>query len=531
MVLEEVNSAASKPSSRPYHLMLLSANSSQALEHIKKDLKDYLRHNQNILIEDVAFTLQQDQSNGSHKRSFVVIDREDCLETLERAQPGIPGSSSLPEKSRPVVFLFPGQGSQYVNMGRDLYKNEPIFRREVDICAHIVEPIIGFDVRAILYPEAEGYDESLIRIKEITVSEIGIFIMSYALAKYWMALGVKPACMIGHGIGELVAATISGVFTLEDALLLVAKRSMLIQELPGGSMMAVRMEAEQLAKRIDKALNIGAINSSDFCVVSGQTDLVETLQLQLELDDIACRPMNSTHALHSKMMTPAIKPVEEILESINLKPHNTPIISTVLGRLLKPEDSTNPTYWSKHFCQTVQFDASISLLLRDKDYVFLEIGPGQMLSALIRQHKDYSKNHDIFVSSPNAKRTKPNYMMILRTLGLLWEKGIHIDWKHMYQYEKRKRVYLNTDKKTLRLDPQKKSTAQRHQTEALKAAVKSEAINGFTLDPNTLVQPHSASLNVEVRTLIESQLNLMTQQLKAWNYILANQGHGKSEKE
>ncbi|MBX2818880.1 MAG: type I polyketide synthase [Rhodothermaceae bacterium] len=533
VVLEEAPLFHDLASERPNHLITLSARSTTALDHQTANLLEHIESHPELLIEDIAYTLQVGRADFNYKRSFVATDREDCIQVLKEGDAQRISTTHGVRKNRSVVFMFPGQGAQHVNMGKALYESEPIFRREMDICAHILEPILGFDIRNILYPTPEGLDESMMRINETMVAQPGIFSISYSLAKYWMSMGLRPTAMIGHSVGEFVAATLAGIFSLEDALHLVAKRGTLMQDLPSGSMMAVRMPAEELEAHLTDDVSIAAVNSAALCVVSGPDEAVEALQADLEAKEIICRPLHTSHAFHSAMMDPAVAPFEELLSGLTLSAPEIPIVSTAHGRPLTEEDATNPAYWAQHLRATVLFAPAVSTMLHESNHVFLEIGPGQTLSTLTRQHPSCTSDHDVFSSSPHAKQEISSYKVALETLGKLWQTGILIDWKHVYQNEQRKRVHLPTypfERKRYWFDSLEPTTEDDFESASVSNGIHPEYTNGQSLNTNGHAPPVPQSLstlNPDTRTLIENQLQLMSQQLQAWNQLLSNPGNEK----
>ena len=534
VVLEEAPLSTLSPSERPYHLITLSARSAAALNQQTEHLLAHIEQNPQLSIADIAYTLQVGRADFNYKRSFVASNREECIEILRDKESQRISTTHTVRKNRSIVFMFPGQGSQHVNMSRDLYESEPIFRREMDICAHILEPILGFDIRNILYPDPEGLDESLMRINETMVAQPGIFSISYSLAKYWMSMGIRPEAMIGHSVGEFVAATLAGVFSLEEALKLVAHRGTLMQDLPAGSMMAVRMPADELEKLLPDEVSIAAVNSVSLCVVSGPDVAIQQVQTELEEKEIICRPLHTSHAFHSEMMDPAIEPFEELLNQITLNSPEIPIVSTATGRPLTQENATNPAYWAQHLRATVLFAPAISTLLHESNHVFLEIGPGQTLSTLTRQHPECTSGHNIFSSSPHVKQDISSYIVALDTLGKLWQQGIQIDWKLVYHTERRQRVHLPTypfERKRYWFDALEPTIDDTELEVPNTNGVHHAHTNGHSLNQNGQTPPQaphaSTALNPDTRMLIENQLQLMTQQLQAWNQLLSNQGNPK----
>ena len=532
VVVEESPTSNWTPSDRPYHMITLSARSNNALEQMTDRLADHLTAFPELPLEDIAYTLQVGRAAFNYKRYCVAESKEALIEALTQRDARVQTTHGV-VRNRQIVFMFPGQGAQHVNMGRDLYESEPTFRREMDICAHILEPMIGFDIRTVLYPDPEDVDSSRERINETMIAQPGIFSISYSLAKYWMSLGIRPEAMIGHSVGEFVAATLAGVFTLEDALKLVASRGALMQDLPSGSMMAVRMPAEQLANRLDDNLSIAAVNSPALCVVSGPDEAIEALQQILEAEDIVCRSLHTSHAFHSPMMEPAIAPFEKLLREMNLSAPDFPIISTVTGQPLTEAETTDPAYWAYHLRATVQFAPALTHLLDDTNYVFIEVGPGQTLSTLTRQHPGKSKDHDVFSSLPHAKQEASSYLVALQTLGKLWQSGIQLDWKQVYQNENRLRVHLPTypfERKRFWFDALEPSSIDENDaTDNANPVFRNEHKNGSNGHAtNASSDPFQGrSLPPDMRRLIENQLQLMTQQLHTWNSLLADQENTK----
>ena len=530
VVLEEAPEISSVESKRPYHLLTLSARSADALDQQTANLLEHIESTPALRIEDIAYTLQVGRADFNYKRSFVASSREECIQILKEQDSQRVSTTRMVRKNRSIVFMFPGQGSQHVDMGRDLYENEPVFRREMDICAHILEPILGFDIRNILYPNPEGVDESQERINETMIAQPGIFAISYALAKYWMSMGIRPSAMVGHSVGEFVAATLAGVFSLEDALRLVAKRGALMQDLPSGTMMAVRLPADQLADQLPKEVSLAAVNSAALCVVSGPDEAIHALQEELENKEIVCRLLHTSHAFHSAMMDPAVEPFEHLLSQISLQAPEIPIISTTSGHPLTKEDATNPAYWAQHLRATVLFAPAVEMLLKENNHVFLEIGPGQTLSTLTRQHPSFTADHDVFSSSPHAKQDISPSIVALDTLGKLWQKGIQIDWKHAYMNESRMRVHLPTypfERKRYWFDALEPSTEESVETQSSNG-VHHDHTNGHSIPQNGTASPQantpSSPQHRNTQTLIENQLQLMYQQLMTWNQLLPNQG-------
>ena len=278
--------------------------------------------------------------------------------------------------------MFPGQGAQYVNMGRELYHAEPVFREQIDLCSKFLEPILGLDLRSILYPSEEGKAEAQRRLTETFITQPALFVIEYSQAKLWISWGVRPHAIIGHSVGEYVAACLAGVFALSDALRLVAARARLIQGLPSGSMFAVRLAEMELRPLLGEHLSLAAVNSPSNCVVSGPDQRTELLQQQLGERNIACRPLCTSHAFHSEMMDSILTPFRELVRQVKLNSPEIQIVSTLTGTWAKSTDLTDPDYWARQLRQTVRFADGVGELIKDPARILLEVGPGQVLSTI-----------------------------------------------------------------------------------------------------------------------------------------------------
>lgn len=276
--------------------------------------------------------------------------------------------------------MFPGQGSQYVNMGKNLYDDEIVFKDAVDTCCNILQPHLGIDLRTILYPKDADKEKAENLLKETIYTQPSLFTIGYALAKLWMSWGIQPKGFIGHSIGEFAAAHFAGVFSLEDALMLVANRGRMMQELPHGSMLSVRKAATEIEKEIDSSCSIAAINGPALCVVAGPTEKIEALQKSLEKREITAKLLVTSHAFHSPMMEPMLKPFLEKVKSIKLNKPTIPFVSTATSKWITDAEATNPEYWMNHVRATVRFAEGIQTLWSDKPQrILLECGPEILL--------------------------------------------------------------------------------------------------------------------------------------------------------
>ncbi|NMG06766.1 type I polyketide synthase [Brasilonema sp. UFV-L1] len=460
VILEEAPVIEPSSTSRPWQLLLICAKTSTALETTTANLATHLQQYPDINLPDVAHTLQVGRRAFDHRRMVVCHDWEDAIKALTSQDPQRVFTYHHKSSHRPVIFMFSGQGAQYVNMGQELYQVEPTFKKHVDTCAQILQPHLGLDIRHILFPEEKHTKAASLQLQQTAITQSALFVIEYALAQLWMEWGVRPEAMIGHSIGEYVAATIAGVFSLEDALAIVAKRGQLMQQLPTGSMLAIPLPAQDVQSLLDvhtgdapalsrpkgdrASIEIAAINSPSSCVVSGSIDAIASLQNQLSSQQIECRLLHTSHAFHSHMMEPILEPFVQAVEKVKLNPPRIRFISNVTGTWIQDEQATNPNYWGQHLRQTVKFSSGISQLLEQFEGVFLEVGPGRTLSTLTTQHLKPEAKQIVLTCLRHVKEQQSDVSFLLQTLGRLWLFGVEIDWSGFYTHERRHRLPLPT---------------------------------------------------------------------------------------
>ena len=444
VILEEAPNTEASGKSRPWQLLLLSAKTSTALERATTNLVNHLKHHPDLNLADVAYTLQYGRKTFSHRRMVVCQNLDDAVTTLEILDPKWALTSFQEPINRDVIFIFSGQGSQYVNMGLELYRTESIFREQIDRCSEILRPRLSFDLRDILYPGERNFEEAARMLQQTFITQPALFTIEYALAKLWMAWGLHPVAMVGHSIGEYVAACLAGVFSLEDALSLVATRGRLMQELPGGSMLAVFLSEKEIQPFLGEKLSLAVINGPSLCVVSGEKEAVEGLEKQLSSKNVDCRPLHTSHAFHSKMMEPILDAFTEEVKQVSLNAPQIPFVSNVTGTWITSDEAMNPSYWARHLRQTVRFSDCLQELLKEPNRVFLEVGPGNTFTTLAELHPSKTKEHLVLSSTHHPKEQKSDVAFILNTLGQLWLAGIQMNWSGFYADESRHRLPLPT---------------------------------------------------------------------------------------
>ncbi|MCO6509298.1 MAG: amino acid adenylation domain-containing protein [Aridibacter famidurans] len=441
VVLEEAPEIETS-TSRPGQLLVLSAQSESALEAAAANLRNFLGRDARPDLADLAYTLKTGRRHFEYRRAVVCSGIDDAVQALDPANNKRWVSSKRKPSVPKVVFVFPGQGTQKVNMGKGLFETEPVFRSEVDRCSEILRSHLGFDLRDVLYPSDENVEEASSRLDQTSVTQPALFVLEYALARLWQNWGVEPGAMIGHSVGEYAAACLAGVFSIEDALALLAARGRLTEELPGGSMLAVRLSEGELREDLPAGVSIASVNAPKLCVASGPDEKIAQLREKLEQDSIAARLLNTSHAFHSPMIDPILPKFVDLFESIDLKAPEIPYVSTLTGNWVG-EEPVDPEYWARHFREPVLFAAGAQTLLEDPDTIFLEVGAGQTLTRLLRQMPGRS-GQQVVGSLSDEGIPDSDGSALLGAIGRLWVEGVDIDWTAFYSNEKRAKVSLPT---------------------------------------------------------------------------------------
>jgi phthiocerol/phenolphthiocerol synthesis type-I polyketide synthase E len=439
VVLEEAPAVASRASRRDQHLLVLSARTETALEQATANLADCLEGQPDVSLTDVAWTLQIGRKAFADRRVLVAQDVAQAVQALRRPRQAPVLSAAHEGGTRPVAFLFSGQGSQHAGMGAALYDSEPHYRDAMDRCAALLEPHLGLDIRAIIVA-----DDSSGLINETRYAQPALFCTEYALATLWMQWGVSPHAMIGHSIGEYVAAHLAGVFSLADVVAVVAARGRLMQALPPGAMAAVHLPASELAPRLDGGVEIAAENAPGLCTISGASEPMADVLRRLEARGVECRPLHTSHAFHSSMMDPALPPFVALLQDIPLSPPTIPYVSNVTGTWITADQATAPDYYATHLRRPVRFESGVRTLAADPLLFFLEVGPGNALATLTRATLGQGRAATITSSLSRPRRQEGDTRTMLEAAGRLWLSGAVMAWPEMHAGETPRRIALPT---------------------------------------------------------------------------------------
>ncbi len=443
MIVEEAPVVAPSSPGRPWHVLVLSAKTATALETATTNLAAYLQRHPDLNPADLAYTLQVGRRPFNYRRVLVYRDIEDAREALASGDATRLLTAVQEPGDRPIAFMFSGQGAQYIHMAAGIYRDEPVFREHLDRCAQLLAPQIGCDLRALLYPFAEQPTAATEQLTQTAFAQPALFAVEYALARLWISWGIRPQAMIGHSIGEYVAACLAGVFSLEDALTLVATRGRLMQQLPAGAMLAVSLAEAELRPLLGDQLALAAINGPALCVVSGPIEAIANFELQLQAQGHHYRRLHTSHAFHSAMMDPIVALFAEQLRCITLKPPRLPIIAHT-GTWMTNEQATDPNYWARQLREPVRFADGLSCLLREPNRLLLEIGPGQALSTFARQHPARTASHEVLSSLRHPQDVIDDIPFLLKTLGRLWLAGVRVSWQGFSAGQRRQRLPLPT---------------------------------------------------------------------------------------
>ncbi len=433
VVMQEAPLPALTTPGRNKELLVLSARSEAAVETMSRNLADHLE-TENPNLADVSHTLATGRHSFEFRRAIVASDTADAVARLRDEERII----KAPEQSPKIAFLFPGQGSQYTDMSREIYDSEPVFREAVDECAELLQPHLNHDIRATLYPGDHQRDQAEKDIHRTALTQPCIFVVEYSLARLWISLGIKPDLLVGHSIGEYVAAVIAGTFTLSDALQLLATRARMMQDLPGGSMLAIRAGAASLT--LPQGVELAASNSPNLCTVSGPHEKLEAYQKDLAGQEIKSRILNTSHAFHSAAMDPIVAPFTAEAAKLTAADPQIPWISTCTGKPVTRELLDDPSYWSRQLRHSVLFSDALDTAFQTEGMLMLEVGPGQALAQFARQHPAENTT-GVVATLPSSENDLADF---LAAAGSLWQHGVTPDWSAWFASQQRAKLRLPT---------------------------------------------------------------------------------------
>lgn len=448
VVLTEPPSETPADISRPWRLVTLSARTATALDAMTERFVDHLRRHPEQDFANVCYTLHVGRTLFEHRRYLVCRNREEALAELAPVNSQRVVTTQANGLGKKIVFLFSGQGSQYVGMGKRLYQTETTFRNIINQCRARVSDKFIQVYEELSEEDISGHTQ---KINETFITQPALFIFEYALAQTLISWGIEPDYMIGHSIGEYVAACIAGVFTLDQALELVAIRGQLTQQLEGGNMLSVKLGEAEAALLTNHDVSLAAVNGEQRCVLSGSHKAIQYLHEQLTRRGIENRILHTSHAFHSHMMEPVLERFADYVRRRRPQAPTKPFISSLTGEWITPEQATSPQYWADHLRHTVRFHQGLSTVFDARTQqdttqalLFLEVGPGQVLSTLTRQHRSKQPQDWVLATTRHAYDSISDSHHLLRVLGRLWEQGVDIQWDVFHSDRQRYRVPLPT---------------------------------------------------------------------------------------
>jgi acyl transferase domain-containing protein/acyl carrier protein len=441
-ILEEAPERAPSGPSREHQLLVLSARSAAALEAATSRLAEHLKAHPELSLADVAYTLQTGRKGFEHRRYVVCRTVEEAAQALGTLSPDRVITRVQEPVRRPLVFMFPGQGSQHPGMAAGLYRTEATFRQEADRCLELLKRRHDLDLKPLLFNADTQDAQAAVKLEQTALTQPALFVVEYALAKLLMAWGLEPTSMIGHSVGEYVAACLAGVFSLEDTLELVATRGRLMQSCPPGAMLSVQLAEADVRPLLGPGLEVAALNAPGSCVVAGSHAEIEALEKRLAAKDVLARRLRTSHAFHSAMMDPIVSAFRDAVAKAKPAAPKRRFISNVTGTWVTPEQATSPDYWATHLRQPVRFADGLEELLKDAEAVLLEVGPGKALQSLARWHPRKKQGQSMLTSLPPVGEATAEPEYLLRTLGQLWLLGVEAP--RLFEGEKRRREALPT---------------------------------------------------------------------------------------
>lgn len=488
LVLEQAPVVPLSPVEPAFCLLPLSAKSEAALLQVAARLADFLEQEDTIHLADVAFTLQNGRFHFSHRQAIVCHNKADAVAQLRALNHSVQAAEA-PQ----IIFLFSGQGAQYSGMAAQLYETAPTFRAAIDECAALAQPLLGQDIRPLLWHGADA------DVAETAVVQPLLFTLEYALAQLWLARGVQPTAMVGHSLGEYVAACLAGVFSLEDGLRLIIRRGALMQACVSGKMLSVRCAEADLLPLLNPEVALAAVNSPQSCVVSGTHEAIEAFAAVLTKQNIVYRPLHTSHAFHSYMMRPMLDEFLAEFHTIQLHKPTLPYLSNVSGDWIRTDQATSPAYWAEHICAPVRFADALAKLAVDEPQILLEIGPGRTLTTFVRQQLN-STTTTTLPCVRHPKETVDDVSFWLKTEGALWQAGLSLQWHTpLNGRDQPRRVCLPTypfEQHTYWIEP-KGTAAERPQTAS----------------PTEKIEWIQPAMGTELEGIIANQLKVMNRQI------------------
>ncbi len=439
LILQEFSATQVSGSSRQDHLLVFSAATASSLDRRVSDLAWYIEVNPDECLSDIAHTLQCGRTEMAHRCCF--ITRQNDFKPLDLIHEMPLFSGVVDQNKSATIFLFPGQGAQFLGMGQNIYTHEKFYRDVVDYCAEHLHKLLGLDIRTLIHiDQTQPNNPESELLQQTANTQPALFVVEYAMAKLFMSWGIEPTAIIGHSIGEIVAACLANVFSLDDALVLVANRAKLMQQCDPGKMAAVFQSESELLNKLDFGVEIAAVNGPNACVVSGSTEQMAQFLEKLNSENVITHQLKTSHGFHSWMMEPAIPGFRSVVNSMELNRPEIPIISNTTGLPLTDDQATNADYWAEHIRRPVRLSDSIDYVRNNFESLFLELGPGTGLSDLVKQHDSDLSTTSILDTKSTPQKNNTN--VALAALGKFWCSGANIHLDNFYSNSNCKKLTL-----------------------------------------------------------------------------------------
>jgi|GEM_PF-106828 len=432
-----------KGTARQQELITLSARSAAAVDRAGERLAAHLLAHPEISLADAAYTLGLGRRDFAHRRIVVGKDTADVANALLARDPARVFTQQAKDR-RAVTFLFPGGGAQYANMARELYETEPTFRTEIDHCLKLLRLMTKEDLKPLLFPAPADEEAASEALQHGSRALPSLFMTEYALAKQMMAWGVTPTAMLGHSMGEYVAACLAGVFSVEDGLRMVLLRGQLFEKIEAGAMISVALPREELEPLLGSELDVAVVNGPTITVAAGPVAAIEALEKTLAAREVDFRRIKIHVAAHSRMLEPILESFAELTRKIALSAPKLPFLSNVSGTWITEAEATDPMYWVRHLRSTVQFSKNLDVALADPDMVMLELAPGRTLTSLVKAHPAAGRTRVVHSVLRHPTEKISDVAFMLDVVGRLWMSGVAFDWKAFYEGRGTRRISLPT---------------------------------------------------------------------------------------
>lgn len=416
-------------------LLPLSAKTQSALARARERLAAHLERHPELPLDDVAFSLQEGREAFAWRLAVSASTREQAVSRLRSEQ-----SATCAAEAPSVVFMFPGGGAQYPNMGRELYEAEPVYRETLERCLDSLDPVLGSAVRDLLFPEPEHIEAAAEHLALPSVQLPAIFATEYALAIFLMSRGLVPTAMTGHSLGEYVAACIAGVFSVGDAMRIVALRGRIMERLDDAAMLSVALPEKDLRILLTPGVSLAAVNAPELCLVSGAAGPIGALESTLGRREVPNRRLRFKGAVHCSLLDPHLEEFRRFFDTVTLRRPSIPFISNVTGEWVRGEEVTTPDYWVRHLRHTVRFADGLAALLQDPNRILIEVGPGNTLATLARQQPGRLVTAIHTLAHPSEQRRADE--SAYDAIGRAWAAGAIIDWSKVRAHRRCNRVSL-----------------------------------------------------------------------------------------